>query len=56
MNCKALQVAFKAKEQPDANPETIADAIYQHAMNRRSKDDVSIIVLSLAAQGFAQGQ
>jgi len=43
----ALQVAFEAQRLPESNPESIADAVYQHAMKQRSRDDVCVIVLSI---------
>jgi hypothetical protein len=41
-------VAFEAQKQPDSSPESIADAVYQHAMKQRSRDDVCVIVLSIS--------
>ena len=46
-----LQVAFEAQRHPCSNPETIADAVYQHAMKQRTKDDVCIFVLCFHPEG-----
>lgn len=46
----ALQVAFEARNLPESNPESIADAVYQHAMKQRSRDDVCVIVLSISPE------
>ena len=45
------QVAFEAQSHPCSNPETIADAVYQHAMKQRTKDDVCIFVLCFHPEG-----
>lgn len=45
-----LQLAFEAMRQSSSQPEAVADAIYQHAMKRSSKDDVCVFVLNFYAE------
>jgi hypothetical protein len=48
--CWSLQVAFEAQKLPESSPESIADAVYQHAMKQRSRDDVCVIVLCISPE------